>query len=86
MKLLWDEQGWNDYLEWQDKDKKTLKKVNALLKDIQRNPYDGIGKPEPLKEDLSGWWSRRIDSANRIVYREKDGVIVIASCKGHYDN
>ena len=86
MKLLWVEQSWNDYLEWQDKDKKTLKKVNALLKDIQRNPYDGIGKPEPLKEDLSGWWSRRIDSANRIVYREKDGVIVIASCKGHYDN
>ncbi|MBQ6418926.1 MAG: Txe/YoeB family addiction module toxin [Synergistaceae bacterium] len=86
MKLLWDEQGWNDYIEWQDNDRKTLKKINALLKDIQRNPYDGIGKPEPLKEDLSGWWSRRIDSANRIVYREKDGVIVIASCKGHYDN
>lgn len=86
MKLLWDERGWNDYLYWQDKDKKTLKKINAMLKDIQRNPYDGIGKPESLKEDLSGWWSRRIDSANRIVYREKDGVIVIASCKGHYDN
>ncbi|MBQ3653896.1 MAG: Txe/YoeB family addiction module toxin [Synergistaceae bacterium] len=86
MKLLWDERGWNDYLEWQDSDKKTLRKINALLRDIQRNPYDGIGKPEPLKEDLSGWWSRRIDSANRIVYREKDSVIVIASCKGHYDN
>ena len=86
MKLLWDERGWNDYLEWQDNDKKTLRKINALLKDIQRNPYDGIGKPEPLKEDVSGWWSRRIDSANRIVYREKDGVIVIASCKGHYDD
>ena len=68
MKLLWDERGWNDYLYWQDKDKKTLRKINAMLKDIQRNPYDGIGKPEPLKEDLSGWWSRRIDSANRIVY------------------
>ncbi len=86
MKLLWDERGWNDYLSWQDTDKKTLRKVNAILKDIQRSPYDGIGKPEPLKENLSGWWSRRIDSANRIVYREKDGVIVIASCKGHYDN
>ena len=86
MKLLWDERGWNDYLYWQDKDKKTLRKINAMLKDIQRNPYDGIGKPEPLKEDLSGWWSRRIDSANRIVYREKNGIIVIASCKGHYDN
>lgn len=86
MKLLWDERGWNDCLSWQDNDKKTLKKINALLKDIQRSPYEGIGKPEPLKENLSGWWSRRIDSANRIVYREKDGVIVIASCKGHYDN
>ena len=74
------------YLSWQDSDRKTLRKVNALLKDIQRNPYNGIGKPEPLRENLSGWWSRRIDSANRIVYREKDGVIVIASCKGHYDN
>ena len=86
MKLLWDERAWNDYLSWQDTDRKTLRKINALLKDIQRSPYDGIGKPEPLKENLSGWWSRRIDSANRIVYREKDGVIVIASCKGHYDN
>ena len=86
MELLQDERGWNDYLYWQDKDKKTLRKINAMLKDIQRNPYDGIGKPEPLKEDLSGWWSRRIDSANRIVYREKNGIIVIASCKGHYDN
>ena len=86
MKLLWDERAWSDYLSWQDSDKKTLRKVNALLKDIQRSPYDGIGKPEPLKENLSGWWSRRIDSANRIVYREKDGIIVIASCKGHYDN
>ena len=86
MKLLWDERGWNDYLAWQDNDRKTLRKINALLKDIQRNPYNGIGKPEPLRENLSGWWSRRIDSANRIVYREKDGVIVIASCKGHYDD
>ena len=86
MKLLWDERGWNDYFAWQDLDRKTLRKINAILKDIQRNPYDGIGKPEPLKENLSGWWSRRIDSANRIVYRERDGIIVIASCKGHYDN
>lgn len=86
MKLMWDERGWNDYLSWQDSDRKTLRKINAILKDIQRNPYEGIGKPEPLKGDLSGWWSRRIDSANRIVYREKDGVIIIASCKGHYDN
>ena len=86
MKLLWDERAWNDYLSWQDSDRKTLRKINALLKDIQRNPYEGQGKPEPLRENLSGWWSRRIDSANRIVYREKDGVIVIASCRGHYDD
>ena len=86
MKLLWDERGWNDYLAWQASDRKTLWKVNAMLKDIQRNPYEGQGKPEPLRENLSGWWSRRIDSANRIVYREKDGVIVIASCRGHYDD
>lgn len=86
MKILWDERAWNEYLEWQNEDKKTLKKINAIIKDIQRNLYIGIGKPEPLSGNLSGWWSRRIDSANRIVYREKDGVIVIASCKGHYDD
>ena len=66
-------------------DKKTLKRINALLKDIQRESYNGIGKPEPLKGNLSGWWSRRIDDTNRIVYREKDGAIVIASVKGHYE-
>ncbi len=86
MKILWDERAWNEYLEWQNEDKKTLKKINAIIKDIQRNLYIGIGKPEPLSGNLSGWWSRRIDSANRIVYREKDVVIVIASCKGHYDD
>ena len=86
MKILWDERAWNEYLEWQNEDKKTLKKINAIIKDIQRNLYIGIGKPEPLSGNLSGLWSRRIDSANRIVYREKDGVIVIASCKGHYDD
>lgn len=59
-------------------------KINSLIKDIQRNPYEGIGKPEPLKGDLSGWWSRRIDDTHRIVYREQDGNIIIASCYGHY--
>ena len=85
MRLLWDERAWAEYLGWQSEDKKTLKKINALLKDIQRSPYDGIGKPEPLRGELAGWWSRRIDEADRIVYREDAGVIVIASCKGHYD-
>ena len=85
MKILWDERAWNEYLEWQSEDKKTLSKINALIKDIQRNPYFGIGKPEPLVGNLSGWWSRRIDDKNRITYKEKDNVVIIASCKGHYD-
>lgn len=70
---------------WQAQDKKTLKRINAIIKDIQRNPFDGIGKPEPLKGNLSGLWSRRIDGENRVVYFEKDGVIYIVSCRGHYN-
>ena len=85
MKILWDERAWAEYLDWQEKDKKALKKINSIIKDIQRNPFMGIGKPEPLTGNLSGWWSRRIDNANRIVYREQNGIIIIASCKGHYD-
>lgn len=85
MKLLWEENAWDDYCTWQMEDKKTLKRINALLKDIQRESYSGIGKPEPLRGNLSGWWSRRIDDVNRIVYREKDGAIIIASVKGHYE-
>lgn len=84
MKLLWDERGWEDYLSWQSEDKKTLKRINTLVKDIQRDPFKGIGKPEPLTGDLSGWWSGRIDDTNRIVYREQNGIIIIASCRGHY--
>ena len=86
MKLLWDDRAWEDYVYWQTQDKKTLKKINTLIKDIQRDRYDGIGKPEPLKENLAGWWSRRIDEENRIVYKEEDGAIIIASCKGHYED
>ena len=85
MRLLWEETAWQDYCAWQMEDKKTLKRINALLKDIQRESYDGIGKPEPLRGNLSGWWSRRIDDTNRIVYSEKDGAIIIASVKGHYE-
>lgn len=85
MKILWDERAWDEYLKWQTHDKKTLKRINALIKDIQRECYSGIGKPEPLKNNLSGWWSRRIDDVNRIVYKEIDGAIIIASCKGHYE-
>ncbi|MDD4296108.1 MAG: Txe/YoeB family addiction module toxin [Ruminiclostridium sp.] len=86
MRLLWEENAWEEYCYWQKQDKKILKRINALIKDVQRNIYEGIGKPEPLKGNLSGWWSRRIDEAHRIVYCEKDGVIIIASCKGHYED
>jgi toxin YoeB len=84
--LLWEEEAWDDYCRWQTQDKKTLRRINVLIRDIQRNRFEGIGKPEALKEGLSGWWSRRIDDTNRIVYREKDGAIIIASCRGHYDD
>ncbi|MBE7005475.1 MAG: Txe/YoeB family addiction module toxin [Ruminococcaceae bacterium] len=84
MKLLWDDRAWEDYCYWQAQDKKMLKRVNDLIRDIQRSPRTGIGKPEPLKGNLSGWWSRRIDDCNRIVYREKDNAIEIASCRDHY--
>ena len=85
MRILWHESGWDDYVWWQSQDKKTLKRINALIKDMQRTPFEGIGKPEPLKGNLSGWWSRRIDDTNRIVYRIKDEAIVIAACRSHYD-
>ena len=71
MRLLWEETAWEDYLYWQSQDKKTMKRINALIKDIQRSPYDGIGKSELLKGNRSGWWSRRIDGENRSVYRGK---------------
>ncbi len=85
MKLLWEERAWAEYLYWQSQDKKTLKRLNSIIKDIQRDCFAGIGKPEPLKENLSGWWSRRIDDANRIVYKQQGENIIIASCRGHYN-
>ena len=84
MKLLWEERAWEDYLYWQKQDKKMLKRINEILKDIDRNGYNGIGKPEPLKENLSGWWSRRIDDKNRLVYRIKNDVLEILQCRTHY--
>lgn len=84
MPILWEERAWEEYLYWQTQDKKTLKRINALIKDIQRNPFEGIGKPEPLKGNLSGCWSRRIDDVNRVVYFEEKGTIHIISCKCHY--
>ena len=84
MRKIWSDEAWEDYLYWQGQDKKTLKRILQLLKDIDRNEYDGIGKPEPLKGDLMGFWSRRIDDKNRIVYRIRDGRIEIAQCGSHY--
>lgn len=80
----WDDDAWEDYLHWQSQDRRTLKRINTLIKDIDRNGYDGIGKPEPLRQNLSGWWSRRIDDANRIVYRIHEGRIEIIQCGSHY--
>ena len=86
MRTLWEDRAWDDYIYWQTQDKKTLKRINALIKDIKRSPFEGIGKPEPLKNNLSGMWSRRIDEENRIVYYEEDGILYIISCRGHYDD
>jgi len=84
MEKLWTDAAWDDYLYWQSQDKKTLKHINQLLKDIERNGNDGIGKPEPLKGDLSGWWSRRIDDVNRLIYQIVDSKIIISHCRTHY--
>ena len=85
MILSWTNEAWEDYLYWQSTDKQTLKRINFLIKDIKRSPFDGIGKPEPLKHDLSGYWSRRIDKENRIVYKVISDSIIIAMCRYHYD-
>lgn len=80
----WSDEAWEDYTYWQKQDKKTLRKINSLINDIDRNGYEGIGKPEPLRENLSGWWSRRIDDSNRIVYRIRENRIEIVQCGSHY--
>lgn len=85
-KFLFTEDSWEDYLYWQTQDKKTLKRINQLLQDIERNGYNGIGKPEPLRGDLSGFWSRRIDNEHRIVYRVTEDRVEIIQCRGHYDD
>ncbi|GHT64658.1 Txe/YoeB family addiction module toxin [Spirochaetia bacterium] len=82
----WDDGAWEAYIYWQTQDKKTLKRINSLLKDIDRHPYEGIGKPEPLKYEYAGCWSRRIDEYNRIVYRVKDNRLEIILCGSHYQD
>ena len=85
MKLKWDEAAWSDYLYWQTQDRKTLKRINSIINDIMRNPFDGIGKPEPLRY-RKGYWSRRIDEKNRIVYKVEEDSVIIAEVLGHYDD
>ena len=84
-KIIFSKNAWEDYVYWQTEDKRTLKKINTLIKDIQRTPYEGIGKPEPLKFDLAGYWSRRIDLEHRLVYQVEDSDILIYVCRFHYD-
>lgn len=86
MTKVWSDKSWQDYLYWQTQDKKTTKRINKLLADIDSNGYDGIGKPEPLKHDKQGFWSRRIDDTNRLVYRIVDNQLEIAQCRTHYDD
>ena len=84
MSILWEDRAWEDYLYWLEQDKKTLRRIKELLKDIDRNGYKGKGKPEPLKGNLSGYWSRRIDDKNRIVYKIDGDVVRIVQCGSHY--
>jgi len=85
MRISFTETGWSDYLYWEAQDKKTLKRINNLIEDVERNGHDGIGKSEPLRNDMAGWWSRRIDEKNRLVYRLiGNDSMEISQCKGHY--
>lgn len=85
MNLQWTPDGWADYVYWQTEDRKTLRRINKLIKDMLRTPFQDIGKPEPLRYDLSEYWSRRIDDANRIVYTVKGDVLIIVQCRTHYE-
>lgn len=84
MPIKFADEAWEDYLYWQQTDKRMLKRINTLLKDIQRQPFEGLGKPEPLKHGLTGLWSRRIDEEHRLVYEMQDGCIAIVQCRYHY--
>jgi len=84
MKKVWEDSAWDDYLYWQNTDRKMLKKVNELIKSCERTPFSGIGKPEPLKENLKGFWSRRIDNTHRLVYKGEEETLIISQCRFHY--
>jgi len=84
MKLIFSEQAWDDYLFWQKNDRKTLERINTLIREIQRQPFAGIGKPEPLKHALAGYWSRRINDEHRLIYKVSDAGLLIAQLRYHY--
>ncbi|WP_338948773.1 Txe/YoeB family addiction module toxin [Fusobacterium nucleatum] len=84
MKIIWNDKAWEEYVEWQTIDRKVVKKINELIKDIQKNENEGIGKPELLQHELSGYWSRRIDDKNRLVYKISDTQITIVACANNY--
>ncbi|MDP3211923.1 Txe/YoeB family addiction module toxin [Methylotenera sp.] len=84
MPIKFSDQAWDDYLYWQANDRDSIKRINTLLKEIQRSPFEGIGKPEALKHNLSGFWSRRIDEEHRLVYSVQDVTLLIAQCRYHY--
>lgn len=84
LNVMWTAESWEDYIYWQGQDRKTLKRINQLIEDIQRTPFEGIGKPEPLKANLTGFWSRRIDDTNRLVYEISGAQVNIVSCRYHY--
>ena len=84
--VQWDFDAWEDYLYWQNHDKKVLRQINKLVKDISRSPFEGLGKPEPLRENLIGLWSRRINKEQRLVYLVRENTVLIFSCRGHYDD
>ena len=83
-KLTFSDEAWEDYLYWQDTDRSMLRRINHLIKDVRRSPYEGIGKPEPLKHQLTGWWSRRIDGEHRFLYRVSEQAIEISNLRNHY--
>jgi len=83
-RLAWTDEAWADYLYWQQQDRKTLRRINKLIEAVKREPFAGIGKPEPLRENLEGFWSRRIDETNRLVYAVDDDLVTLISCRYHY--
>lgn len=85
-KITFSEDAWEEYLDWQFRDKKTLRRINALLRDMQRQPFAGVGKPEPLKGGNTGFWSRRINDKDRLIYALSDDTLIVYQCKGHYDD